>query len=174
MKRFVGLLGLAFACTVTPAAAAELTVQAPAAAPNLGKVIRGTSATRFDISPEGAVTQTSGDAIRLGGASVSTPTIRLTCALISLPNLCIVRYIQVTIQPAASSGPASVTMLRTGPISGATYRDGLPAEAAALTFILRPMGVGTTTFQLGMDVLLAAGAASGTTAFNYTVTAVFL
>ena len=46
---------------------------------------------------------------------------------------------------------------------------------ASLTFDLRPIGVSrSASFPLGMDVLLAAAADSGTDTFTYTVTATFL
>ena len=69
----------------------------------------------------------------------------------------------------------SISRFRIGTLTGGTYRTSAPADAASLTFTLRPIGSGrSVTFPLGMDVLLAAGADSGTDTFTYTVTATFL
>ena len=146
--------------------------RSPATAPTLGTTIRGTSATTFSISTAGSVTRTSGDAIRLTSGSVTTPTLSINCGLLNLSGLCALRYIRVTITPVTGSGPATISRLRVGGLSGATYRTGsAPTEAASLTFDLNPIGLlSTATLQLGMDVVLAANAASGAYSFDYIVT----
>jgi hypothetical protein len=170
----LGVLVLALVGWACPAEAQIGVSQSPAIAPDLGKVIAGSAPTTFSITSDGTVTRTSGNAIRLSNGSVTTPTISISCALLNLVNLCAVRYMQVTVQPAGGSGPASVNMFRIGSLQGASFRDGLPTPASAITFVLNPMGLGTTTFKVGMDVNVAAGAASGQQLFSYTVTASFL
>lgn len=167
-------LGLALIGWAGSAEAQISVSQSPAIAPDLGKVIAGSAPTTFNITADGVVTRTSGNAIRLSNGSVTTPTISISCALLNLVNLCAARYMQITVQPAGGSGPASVNMFRLGSLQGASFRDGQPTPASAITFVLNPMGLGTTTFKLGMDVSVAAGAASGQKLFSYTVTAIFL
>ena len=146
--------------------------RSPATAPTLGTTIRGTSATTFSISTAGVVTRSSGNAIRLSSGSVTTPTLSINCGLLNLSGLCALRYIRVTITPVVGSGPATISRLRVGSLSGASYRAGsAPAEAASLTFDLNPIGLlRTATLRLGMDVLLGANAVSGVYNFDYTVT----
>jgi hypothetical protein len=162
---------LVFAAPRQAIADASVT-RSPATAPTLGTTIRGTSATTFSISTAGVVTRTSGNAIRLSSSSVTTPTLSINCGLLNLSGLCAVRYIRVTITPVTGSGPASISRLRIGSLSGATYRTGSPpADAASLTFDLNPIGLlSTATLRLGMDVVLAANPASGSYAFDYIVT----
>jgi hypothetical protein len=158
----IGAPGLAHAdATVT---------RSPATAPTLGTTIRGTSATTFSISTSGVVTRTSGDAIRLTSGSVTTPTLSVNCGLLNLSGLCALRYVRVTITPVGG-GSATITRLRVGSLSGATYRSGgAPAEGPTLTFDLNPLGLlSTATFRLGMDVTLAANAPTGPLAFDYVV-----
>ncbi|GAA0623088.1 hypothetical protein GCM10009422_18890 [Brevundimonas kwangchunensis] len=66
----------------------------------------------------------------------------------------------------------SITTFRVANLSGTTWRTGsAPAEASVLVFELNAMGlISTVSFTLGMDVVLAAGAASGGQTFPYTVT----
>mgnify|MGYP001402989072 CR=1 FL=1 len=175
MMRLLALLVLlAFGGLVAPGhALAQATVtRSPATAPTLGTTIRGTSATTFSISTSGAVTRTSGNAIRLSSSSVTTPTITVNCGLLNLSGLCALRHVRVTITPAPGSGPAAISRLRIGGLSGATYRSGsAPPEGSSLSFDLNPIGLlGSATFHLGMDVVLAANASSGTYAFDYVVT----
>lgn len=161
---------LAFAAPRQAIADASVT-RSPATAPTLGTTIRGTSATTFSISTAGVVTRTSGNAIRLSSGSVTTPTLSINCGLLNLSGLCAIRYVRVTITPV-NGGGASISRLRVGSLSGATYRTGSPpADAASLTFDLDPIGLlSTATLRLGMDVVLAANAASGSYAFDYIVT----
>jgi len=155
----------------TPELARAQVSHTPATAPVLGTTIRGSSATTFSIATSGAVTRTSGNAIRLSSASVTAPTISLNCGLLNLAGLCALRYIRVTITPVVGS-QASITKFRVGSLSGATYRSGsAPAEASSLTFDLNPLGLlGTASFVLGMDMTLAANAPSGPYTFDYVVT----
>ena len=149
--------------------------RSPATAPTLGTVIRGSSATTFSVTAAGAVTRTSGNAIRLTSSSVTTPTITINCGLLNLNGLCALRYIRVTITPVTGAGPATITRLRVGSMTGGSFRNGsAPAEASTLTFDLNPLGLLTTaTFKLGMDVQLAANAASGQRTFDYLITVQF-
>ena len=149
--------------------------RSPATAPTLGTVIRGSSATTFSVTAAGAVTRTSGDAIRLTSSSVTTPTITINCGLLNLSGLFALRYVRVTITPVTGTGPATITRLRVASLTGGAYRTGsAPAAASTLTFDLNPLGLLTTaTFKLGMDVQLAANATSGNQTFDYLITVQF-
>lgn len=158
------------------AAQAEVAVShSPATAPILGNVVRGTSATTFSVDTSGTVTRTSGDAIRLSNASVSTPTVTITCGLLNLPNLCLLRQIRVTVQPSGTTGQVTISKLRVGSLSGATYASGAPAESSSLSFDLNPLGLlGSATFKLGMDMLVPANTTTTINDVSYTVTATIL
>lgn len=176
MKRVIAASCAALMLVTAGQAQADPTVtRSPAVAPTLGTIIRGSSATTFSISAAGAVSRTSGNAIRLTTSSVTTPTVTINCGLLNLNSLCALRYIRVTITPVTGSGPATITRLRVASMTGGTYRTGsAPAEAATLVFDLNPLGLFTTaTFKLGMDVQLAAGAATGNTTFDYLVSVQF-
>lgn len=156
-------------------AAAQLSIsRSPSGtSPVIGTVVRGSAATTFSISTAGVVTRTSGNAIRLSTTSLTPPTITIHCGLTLVS--CLVRDVRVVITASGASDDGSITRFRIGSLSGGTYRTGAPAEGANLTFDLRPIGAGrSVTFPLGMDVLLTAGADSGTDTFTYTVTATFL
>ena len=175
MNRIALLIGLTAGLLFSApgAAVADASVsRSPATAPSLGTTIRGTSATTFSISTAGAVTRTSGNAIRLTSDSVTAPTLSINCGLLNLSGLCTLRYIRVTITPVTGSGAATISRLRVGGLSGATYRTGsAPTEAASLSFDLNPIGLlSTATLKLGMDVVLSANAASGVYSFDYIVT----
>lgn len=172
MRRIAALCAGALLMAAGPAFAQATVTRSPATAPTLGTTIRGSSATTFSISTAGVVTRASGNAIRLSTGSVTTPTLTINCGLLNVSGLCAVRYIRVTITPVTGSGPAAITRLRVGSLSGATYRTGgAPAEAATLSFDLNPLGLlSTATIKLGMDVQLAANAASGNQTFDYLVT----
>ncbi|MDQ8028960.1 MAG: hypothetical protein REJ23_09545 [Brevundimonas sp.] len=176
MKRSIAAVCAGLMLTSAGQAQADPTVtRSPATAPTLGTVIRGSSATTFSVTAAGAVSRTSGNAIRLTSSSVTTPTITINCGLLNLNGLCALRYIRVTITPVTGSGPANITRFRVASMTGGTYRSGsAPAEASTLTFDLNPLGLLTTaTFKLGMDVQLAANAASGNQTFDYLVTVQF-
>ncbi|WP_395945797.1 hypothetical protein [Brevundimonas sp.] len=162
---------VAIALISPPGLAHAQVVRTPATAPILGATIRGSSATTFSISTSGTVTRTSGNAIRLSSASVTTPTISLNCGVLNLSGLCALRYMRVTITPV-SGGQAAITKFRIANLSGATYRTGsAPAEAASLMFDLNPLGLtATASFTLAMDMTLAANAPSGAYTFDYVVT----
>jgi len=175
IRAALSLLSLALTLMLATPAAAQLSVsRSPGGtAPVIGTVVRGSAATTFSISTTGVVTRTSGNAIRLSTASVTPPTISINCGL-SLLN-CPGRDVRVVITASGASDDGSITRFRIGTLSGGNYRNAAPAEGASLTFDLRPIGSGrSVTFPLGMDVLLAAGADSGTDTFTYTVTATFL
>jgi len=176
LKRLASLVAAAGVLALPQAAYAQLAVShSPSTAPILGTAIRGTSATTFSVSTGGAVTRTSGDAIRLTGGGVTPPSITISCGLLNLSSLCAARQVRVTIQPA-SAGVASISRFRVSGLTGATYKSGsAPAENSTITFDLNALGLfGTAQFTLGMDVLVAAAAASGAKTFDYTVTATFL
>lgn len=170
----LSLLSLTLALTLATPAAAQLSVsRTPSGtAPVIGAVVRGSAATTFSISTAGVVTRPTGNAIRLSTASVTPPTISINCGL-SLMS-CQTRDVRVVITASGASDDGSISRFRIGALTGGAYRTSAPAEAASLTFDLRPIGSGrSVTFPLGMDVLLAAGADSGTDTFTYTVTATF-
>lgn len=160
--------------TASPAAAQLSISRSPSGtAPVIGTVVRGSAATTFSISTAGVVTRTSGNAIRLSTASLTPPTISISCGLTLLT--CQMRDVRVVITATGASDDGSISRFRIGSLTGGSYRGSAPAEGASLTFDLRPIGSGrSVTFPLGMDVLLTAGADSGTDTFTYTVTATFL
>jgi len=165
------LFGLVVA-TAGQALGADVTVsRSPATAPVLGTVIRGASATTYSISTDGVVTRIAGDAIRLSNASVDAPTITLSC---SFSVECIARPIRVTIRPSGNVGNATIVKLRRGAVSGYGYNVGTVSDGQTLTFDLPVLGLfRQATFDLGMDVQLAAGAQARVHTFSYTVTAEF-
>lgn len=175
---FVLLATIVLLAGVAPTAAhAQLQVsRSPATSPTLGTTIRGSSTTTFSISTAGGVTRTSGNAIRLSSGSVTAPTVTISCGLLNISSLCALRYVRVTITPVTGTGPAQISRLRVGALSGASYRSGsAPVEGGSLTFDLNPMGLlGTATFKLGMDVQLSANAASGVYTYDYLVTVHFV
>lgn len=175
MKRLIAGLCAGLLMVSAGQVSADPTVtRSPATAPTLGTTIRGSSASTFSITAAGAVTRTSGNAIRLTTSSVTTPTITINCGLLNLSSLCALRYIRVTISPVSGTGPATITRFRVASLTGGTYRTSAPAEASTLTFDINPLGLATTaTFKLGMDVQLAANAASGNQTFDYLVTVQF-
>lgn len=146
--------------------------RSPTTSPVIGTVVRGSSATTFSVSTAGVVTRASGNAIRLSTASVTPPTVTITCGS---NNNCKNKDVRVTVTATGASDDGSISRFRMGALTGATYRTSAPADGASLTFDLRPIGVSrSASFPLGMDVLLAAAADSGTDTFTYTVTATFL
>jgi len=166
------------ACAISAptSAAAQLQVSnSPSGAPNLGTMVRGSSATTFTVSNGGSVTRTSGDGIRITGGSATAPTITISCGLLNLSSLCALRQIRVTVQPATNAN-TQITRFTVGSLTGnMIYAGAAPAPASSVTFDLKPLGLlGTGTFTLGMDVFTAAGLASGTYNFGYTVTATFI
>lgn len=171
MRRWIPILFLLAAAAVPGTAAAQLQVsRSPATAPVLGDTIPGTAATTFRISTTGAVTRTSGNAIRISTASVRAPTVTLQCTNNS--NNCRSRDIRVTILPVPASGPASITRLRiSGLTNGGQFEGGAPGEGAVLQFEVKALGSRSTSFDLGMDVRLAANAGAGDHDFDYLVTA---
>lgn len=138
-------------------------------APQLGTVIRGSSASTYSISVSGLVARILGNAIRLSNASVAAPTITLDCGW---TYDCAYRSIRVTIVPAGGSGSATIVKLRRGSVSGYGTSVGSVSEGRTLTFDLPPVGpLRQVSFPIGMDVQLAAGAGAGVHTFSYTVTA---
>lgn len=177
IKIFAGVVAaLAVWTLMSSAANAQLAVtSSPAGSPALGNTIRGASTTVFAITTSGVVTRQSGDAIRVGPSVVATPTVTITCGFLNLSSLCALRPVRVTITPVTGSGPAQITKLRVSSVSGYTYRSGAPAESSAIVFDMNPIGLlGSAVFKLGMDVQLAAGAASGQYPTTYSVTAQFI
>lgn len=174
MKRVLfALTVLALTLSGAGSALAQIAISnTPATSPALGVVVRGSSTTTFSISTGGIVSRTSGNAIRLSTASVTPPTVTITCGTNSN---CRNRDVRITVTASGALGSGSLSLFRVGTLTGASYRTSAPTEAASLTFDLRPLGSsGSASFPLGMDVLLAAGANSGAATFTYTVTATFL
>ncbi|OAN63900.1 hypothetical protein A7X12_19050 [Sphingomonas sp. TDK1] len=162
-------------CLAAGPAAAEVTVTLPASTtPALGEIVAGTMPTVFRIGVDGSVTRISGDAVRLSNAPVTPPTMRLTCGLLNLASLCLVRNIRITMAPQVSGTIASVTMFRVGAVTGTSFSGGPPADASTLNFQLNPMGLGNVvTIQFGMDITVAAGQ-RGVATTRYTVNADFV
>lgn len=161
-----GILGAA------PAMAQISISRSPVTSPVIGKVVRGSTATTFAVSSGGVVTRTAGNAIRLTTASITPPTVTISCAVFNFS--CGLYDIRVTVNATGASGEGSITRFRMGTLTRGAYSTFAPADGASLTFDLRPVGSGgSASFTLGMDVLLAAGANSGTDTFTYTVTATF-
>jgi hypothetical protein len=173
-RRFGGLAA-SLSCFAALPAAAEVTVTLPVATtPALGEIVAGTVPTVFRIGVDGSVTRISGDAVRLSRAPVTPPTMRLTCGLLNLASLCLVRNIRITMAPQASGTLASVTLFRIGAVSGSSFNGGPPADASTMNFQLNPMGLGSVvTIQFGMDITVAAGQ-RGAAVARYTVNADFV
>jgi len=170
-----GALAASLLCLATAPAAAEVTVTLAApTTPALGEIVAGTMPTVFRIGVDGSVTRISGDAVRLSNAPVTPPTMRLTCGLLNLANLCLIRNIRITMAPQASGTLASVTMFHIGAISGSTFSGGTPPDASTMNFQLNPVGLGNVvTIQFGMDITVAAGQ-RGAAATRYTVNTDFV
>jgi hypothetical protein len=168
MIRSLLALGLALLClAATPAAAQISILRSPVTSPVIGIVMNGSTATTFSVSTAGVVSRVSGDAIRVSSSSVTPPTITLNC-LSSCKN----DEYRITVTATGASGDSRITRFRIGTLRGGRYRSAVPAEAASLTFDVRIEDRGTPlTFILGMDILLAAAANSGTQTFTFTVTA---
>lgn len=166
------LLAAVLASLASHASAQIAVSRSPTSAPILGRVVSGSATTVFVVGANGNVTRTSGNAIRIDGASVTPPTIRITCA--STNTNCRSRDVRVVVEATGASDDASISRFRIGTLSGAAYRTSAPADASVLQFDLRPLGsLGAATFPLGMDITLAAGADAAADTFNYTVTATF-
>jgi hypothetical protein len=174
MRRWILALGAFAALTAAAdAASAQITVsRSSGIAPELGRTIRGASATTFTVSTTGMVTRTSGDAIRLTTGSVRAPTITFSCGSRPQTDDCRNSNIRITIIPSSTSGAASITRFRVSSLNNATFVSGSPpAEAQWLSFDVRPLGNRTASFDLGMDVRVVAGAASGFDTYDYLVVA---
>lgn len=166
----------ALATSASPAAAQLQVTASPAIAPNLGTMVRGSSATTFTVTTGGSVSRTSGDGIRITSGGATAPRVTISCGLLNLSGLCALRQVRVTVQPVTNAN-AQITKFYVGSIAGnllmATGAN--PTPAASLTFDLKPLGLlGTGSFTLGMDVWTAAGLASGNYHFDYVVTATFI
>ncbi|WP_122464521.1 MULTISPECIES: hypothetical protein [Brevundimonas] len=181
MNRLIAIIaalvaGLALLSVASASAAQAPTVsRSPATSPQLGRVIAGATTTTFSISTAGAVTRTSGDAIRLTNTSVTAPTVTISCGLLNLNSVCALRNIRVTVTATGATGETRIVRLRAGTLTGSTYRAGGVREGTTLTFDINPIGIlGSASFPLGMDVQVDAGAQPGADSFTYTVTAQFL
>lgn len=157
-------------------AAAQLQIShSPSTAPDLGRMVRGSGATSFTIAPNGTVTRTSGDGIRLSSGGATSPTITISCGFLNLSNLCALRRIRVTVQPIPNSN-AQITQFTVSSLTGnLLWATTAPTPASSLTFDMLPLGLlGTGSFTLGMDVWTSGALASGTYSFGYTVNVAFL
>lgn len=160
---------VAFATVPAPAKAQVSVSRSPTGTnPALGRVVRGSIATTFSISPNGAVTKTGGDAIRMTGTAVTGTTVTISCGLLN----CGGRTLRVTIQATGSSGSATLTKFRVGSLSGSSYVTGsAPAEASSLTFDLTSITLlNNCSFALGMDVLVPVGGTTGNGTYTYSIT----
>jgi hypothetical protein len=175
--RLLTLVAALWALTALAAPAhAQIAIsRSPTTAPVLGAIVRDSGASTFAVSTGGTVTRTSGNAIRLSSASVTPPTITLSCGFLNLENLCALRQIRVTVQAVANSN-AKITQFHVGSLTGnVLYAGATPPAAPSLSFDLTPLGLlGTGSFTLGMDIWISGGLASGQYAFDYIVTATFI
>ncbi|GAA0646368.1 hypothetical protein [Brevundimonas lenta] len=174
MRAWIPTLFALVLATLAPAVAhAQIAVSRTAGlAPVLGVTIRGASATTFSVSTSGAVTRTSGDAIRLTTGSVRAPTISVSCGAKPNTDDCRNSHIRIYIVATSNSGPASITRFRVSSITNGSFDTGSPpAEGSILAFDINPLGTKTATFNLGMDVRIVAGATPGPDTFDYYVVA---
>ena len=175
MSRFVMWLllpvAMALGC-VSPAKAQISVVFQTGVAPQLGEIIAGTVPTTFRIAPSGQVTRVSGDAIRLSTAPVAVPRMMISCRALNLSNLCLIRYVRITIVPQTQHAASRITMFYPGQLAGASFRNGPPPAGSSLDFQLNPMGVGDTTLSLAMDVVVEPGY-TGPATFAYNVGVAF-
>jgi len=165
----------ALTALATPAHAQIAVSYSPAGSPALGRIVRDSGASTFTISTSGTVTRTSGSAIRLSSASVTPPTITISCGFLNLDNFCALRQVRVTVQ-AVSNSNAQITHFYIGSLAGNLLWAGTaPSSGPSMTFDLKPLGLlGTGTFTLGMDVWISGGLTSGSYTFDYIVTASFI
>ena len=175
--RLLVIAALLWALTAlaAPAHAQIAVTYSPAGSPALGRLVRDSSASTFTVSTSGAVTRTSGTAIRLSSASVTPPTVNISCGFLNLDNLCALRQVRVTIT-AVPNANAKITGFHISNLLGNLLWAGTtPVSGPSMTFVLKPLGLlGTGTFTLGMDVWISGGLASGQYNFDYVVTAAFI
>lgn len=165
----------ALTALAAPAHAQIQVAYSPTGSPALGRIVRDSGASTFTISTSGAVTRTSGSAIRLSGASVTPPTITISCGFLNLDGLCALRQVRVTVQ-AVPNANAKITHFYISSLLGnLLYAGQTPPSGSSMTFDLKPLGLlGTGSFTLGMDVWISGALASGTYTFDYVVTATFI
>lgn len=153
------------ACLLAAPAHAQLALSTdvvPAAdAPALGRVVRGTSTSVFTINAStGAVTRTSGNAVRITTATPVTPTVTIRCTSLGTNCGSGSRRYTVTVQAATSAGPGvSVTNLTISTPSGATVISGPTYSSGTLTFVVG--GFSTLSFKIGMSLQLPASGSTG-------------
>lgn len=173
----VAAMALALGLLAAPhEAAAQLQIShSPSTAPDLGRMVRGSGATSFTISTNGAVTRTSGDGIRVDSGSATPPTITISCGFLNLSNLCALRRVRVTVQPIPNSD-AQITRFTVNSLTGnLLWATQAPQPASSLTFDMLPLGLlGTGSFTLGMDVWTSGALAGGQYSFGYSVTVAFI
>jgi hypothetical protein len=158
-----------------PAHAQIAISRSPLTSPVLGLVVNSSSASTFTVSTSGAVTRTSGNHIRLSSASVTPPTITISCGFLNLDNFCALRQVRVTVT-AVSNPNARITGFHiTSLLGNLLYAGQTPPSGPSMTFDLKPLGLlGTGSFTLGMDVWVSGGLSSSQYTFDYVVTATFI
>ena len=169
------LVVLVLASLAVPARAqvALTTDVTPAAdAPALGRVVRGTSASVFAINAAtGAVTRTSGNAVRIATATPVTPTVTIRCTNAGTNCNSGSRRYTVTVQAATSTGAGvGVTNLTITTPTGATVLSGPTYASGTLTFVVG--GFSTMTFRIGVSLQVAASGPTGVGAVPLTVNVV--
>ncbi|MBC6981958.1 hypothetical protein [Caulobacter sp. 17J80-11] len=173
--RVFGLLA-ALTVGVSGAAGQALPVSASpsAEAPSLGKVMTGPSSSVFAISSSGAVTRTSGTAVRITNTGTSVPTVTVTCNIQS-GNTCSTGTVRIVVT-AASTSRASITSFTASGLKcdGATCQSitGTTGPAPSLDFSVRAPGKQkAVTFTLPMEVTIAATPTTGNAVYRYNVSA---
>jgi hypothetical protein len=141
-------------------------------APDLGKLVAGTSATTFHMAAgSGLVTVTSGNGFRLTSGAATSPLVTITCKGGGCKN----STITVTLSQAGiSSGrPVTVSGFNVTSLTGATVVSGSTSGASPLVFTISPLGVnGTATFKLGLDSRFPPTGAAGVATWSYTAQAI--
>jgi hypothetical protein len=177
-KRLISamLAGLALGCSASAVAAATQCgsiVWTPSAnAPSLGKIVRGGSATTFQLPTAGPVTTVSGDAILLHPERVTGSPLKLEVTS-SNDNGCKGNGVVFRLSGTHAAGPqidaASFTV---SAISGATIvGSGTVSNNGTFQFNFANNGAngGDAVFEIGMNVTLQPGT-SGAATWNTSAT----
>jgi hypothetical protein len=175
--RLLTLVAALWALTalVAPAHAQIAVNYSPATSPVLGRITRDSGASTFTVSTSGAVSKTSGAAIRLSSASVTPPTVTISCGFLNLDNFCALRQVRVTVTAVPNANAKITGFHISGLLGNLLWAGTAPPSGPSMTFDLKPLGLlGTGTFTLGMDVWISGGLASGQYTFDYVVTATFI
>ncbi len=156
--------------TPAPAQVALSTELAPATdAPALGRVVRGTSTSVFAIdAATGAVTRTSGNAVRIATTTPVTPTVTIRCTNAGASCTSNNRRYTVTVQAPTTTGTGvGVTNLTITTPSGASLISGPTYGSGTLTFVVA--GFSILTFRIGVSLQVPASGPTGVGAVPLTI-----